>query len=67
MRFNCGRTQYEKDQDRKKWHRWFAWRPVRVVEGDCRWLEVVERRGSKYYSGYTYSWEYEYRSIEANE
>jgi len=27
-----------------QWHRWFAWRPVTVSPGDCRWLETVQRR-----------------------
>jgi len=27
-----------------QWHDWFAWRPVRVGENDCRWLETVGRR-----------------------
>lgn len=27
-----------------KWHPWFAWYPVRVGPGDCRWLETVYRR-----------------------
>lgn len=27
-----------------QWHRWFAWRPVRVGPRDCRWLEYVERK-----------------------
>ena len=26
------------------WHRWFAWRPVRVGPHDVRWLEHIERR-----------------------
>lgn len=30
---------------RAQWHRWFAWRPVSVAEGQVRWLEFVERKG----------------------
>jgi hypothetical protein len=26
------------------WHPWFAWRPVKVDSGECRWLEWIERR-----------------------
>lgn len=48
MRLNCGPTKNERRQDARnqfcKWHRWFAWFPVRVGSGDCRWLEHVERR-----------------------
>lgn len=54
MKFKCGKTQeelkieYEKRQEKLKanyvWKPWFAWRPVKVGDGDCRWLEIVERR-----------------------
>ena len=27
-----------------RWHRWFAWFPVRISDDDCRWLEWIERR-----------------------
>lgn len=27
-----------------RWHRWFAWYPVRVCEGCLVWLQFVERR-----------------------
>lgn len=27
-----------------KWHRWFAWYPVRVGHRDGRWFEWVERK-----------------------
>ena len=32
------------------WHPWFAWRPVRLQDHDCRWLEWVERR-KEFYDG----------------
>lgn len=48
MKFNCGLTGAEKYAIKKakliNWHRWFAWRPVRVGKNDCRWLEFVERK-----------------------
>ena len=55
MKFNCGPTQCEKLEAEfnrlrevaraaRDWHKWFAWFPVRVGKGDCRWLETVERR-----------------------
>lgn len=47
MRFNCGPTFEEKWEQRKQWHPWFAWRPVRVDSRDCRWLEWVERKGTE--------------------
>jgi len=42
MRFNCGLS----DEEKVVWHRWFAWKPVKVGPHDCRWLEYVERRVS---------------------
>lgn len=29
---------------RAQWHRWFAWYPCHVLEGQWVWLEEVERR-----------------------
>ncbi len=40
-----------------KWHRWFAWFPVRVGENDVRWLERVERRG---WMNHFIGWRWEY-------
>ena len=45
MKINC---DYFKERRRLKqraqfvWHDWFAWYPVRIGPGDCRWLETVE-------------------------
>lgn len=58
MRFRCGPTRQELEiisiaeaEDRKErlnrrrnWHPWFAWRPVQIEPGHCRWLEIIERR-----------------------
>lgn len=47
MRFNCDRLDDRaaaRDEARARWHRWYAWRPVRVGKNDCRWFEWVERR-----------------------
>jgi len=46
-----------------RWHKWFAWRPVRVPNkgNEMAWLETVRRKG-KYYSNYSdngWNWEYE--------
>lgn len=62
MRFNCGPSSEERDRRKQEWHLWFAWRPVRVASGECRWLEYVERKGSFWctYSGS--GWDYEYRA-----
>lgn len=44
MKFDCGETRQEKWSRLGKWHRWFAWHPVKVGIHDCRWFEYVERR-----------------------
>ena len=85
MKFNCGMSPEAKAakkqlefkkriESRIEWNRWFAWRPVRVGEEDCRWLEYVERRLKPVYD-YSFSrrkldhhdtwWykEWEYRAI----
>ena len=49
MRINCGPTKSEKRAALKEWHLWFAWRPVRVGSNDCRWLEMVGRKGTVQY------------------
>lgn len=50
MKLNCGPTHMERRQQEWQrfctWHKWFAWYPVRVGSGDCRWLEYVERKAS---------------------
>lgn len=28
----------------RAWHRWFAWRPVRISDDELLWLEWVERK-----------------------
>jgi len=48
MKLNCGPSAEQRRQAARdyycRWHRWFAWFPVRVAQDDCRWLEVVERK-----------------------
>jgi hypothetical protein len=44
MKFKCDKTYDEKRADWSKlvtWRKWFAWYPVKVADGDCRWLEYV--------------------------
>jgi hypothetical protein len=52
MKFDCDRHY--------KWHKWFAWRPVRLGDSDCRWLEIVERKKVKAYGCH---WRTDYRPI----
>lgn len=47
MKLKCGKTVEEEAaelQRGKEWRRWFAWYPVQIAKGDCRWLEYIERR-----------------------
>jgi hypothetical protein len=44
MKVHCGETHAEKWKRLGEWHPWFAWYPVRIAPGDCRWLEFVARR-----------------------
>ena len=50
MRFPCKAT------DPAKWHRWFAWHPVRVRD-EIVWLETVWRR--EVCTSWDSYWEYE--------
>ena len=67
MQFNCGRERLDGVVDRAKhwWHPWFAWFPVRVGKNDCRWLEIVWRKGIKSthwdYDGGSTNWVWEYK------
>lgn len=61
MKFDCGLSWEDWSTRRKSWHRWFAWRPVRLASHDCRWLEYVLRKGT-FCIGYGEAWwEWEYR------
>lgn len=40
-------------KDKSKWHKWFAWRPIYMWEGDQMvWLETVETRCNNCYKQY---------------
>lgn len=44
MKLDFGLTKEEKIIVRKKWHKWFAWYPVRIGTKDWRWGEFIWRR-----------------------
>ncbi len=61
MKFKCGPTLDEKVKARRAslpairatWYKEFAWVPVRISSGDCRWLE-------HYWARYPEAWVGEY-------
>jgi hypothetical protein len=49
------------------WHRVFAWWPVWIADGDCRWMEWVERRLTHEGGGYgNYLIYADYRALKAS-
>lgn len=59
MKLNCHRLGRWADNNYARifrWHKWFAWYPVTVEDGNCIWLEYVARcrvfggRGDDYWS-----------------
>ena len=60
MKFKCGPSEEELDKKialfrakveiMENWHDHFAWWPIKMGPGDCRWLETVERRYSIWHS-----------------
>jgi hypothetical protein len=63
MKYDCGHPWKVHERALKRWHKWFAWRPVKVGRRDCRWLETVERKGTEEQAGYDMVWKWEYRPI----
>ncbi len=44
MKLQIGKRQHDKRKSLEKWHKWFAWKPVKVGTFEYRWLEFVHRR-----------------------
>lgn len=44
MKLECGKRAAARYARLTDWHDWFAWRPVKVGNYECRWLETVERK-----------------------
>lgn len=64
MKFDCGETGEEMRDRLSNWHKWFAWYPVLVAPHDCRWLELVERKGTYWCISYCSGWEWVYRAAK---
>lgn len=64
MKFNCGLTSIERRKLKfnklGNWHKFFCLVPRRMPNGECRWLEYVERKGVlyAYRSGDIWYWTY---------
>ena len=63
MKIECGLTLKEQRIANRKWHKWFAWYPVRVGHREKRWLEYVYRRDN--YLASPYCIDYEYAALDA--
>lgn len=48
-----------------RWHRWFAWHPVRVPRTGKTviWLEVVQRKGELKDSWWDDRWSFQYKEV----
>ncbi len=59
MKFNYEKTNY------LKWHKWFAWYPVRLNNKTIVWLETIERKIYFKYESYAGGnlMHYDYRSL----
>ena len=78
MKWISGHTILEKIEQKKQWHRWFAWHPVVIgINEDNRevkvWLEYVLRKGEprflepKAEGILSYDWTYKEMEKENNE
>jgi hypothetical protein len=59
MRFNLSKKA---SVNCEEWHRWFAWRPVRISPTEICWLEWVERKCTYNGNWAGGDWENEYRA-----
>jgi hypothetical protein len=67
MKWDCGPDWPEKKAALEQWHRWFAWRPIRIDSHDCRWLEMIERRGELHAFAGEGWWEWKYRALDPHQ
>ncbi len=49
---------------RQQWREWFAWYPVRVASGDCRWFETIVKRERWWASWGEDGWNAQYATLE---
>jgi len=71
MKINCGPSPQERADmiaagahPRQQWREWFAWYPVRIASGDCRWFETIMKREHRWASWGETGWSGEYATIE---
>lgn len=62
MKINCGPTWGEYLVQQAEWHDHFTFIPRRVGQGDCRWLEVIQRKRTRHWGFEFCYWHTEYRA-----
>jgi len=66
MIFSCGENWLAKRGRLQKWHKWFAYLPVKIGVDEngkdvCVWLQTIGRKGthdSSYFREKAWTWEY---------
>jgi hypothetical protein len=48
---------------RWRWHHWFAWRPVQLLDCSWAWFEIIERRMQPSTNWEGDNWMYAYRAV----
>ncbi len=64
MKFDCGEDWKHQKARLSKWHDHFLWFPKQMGNHDCRWLETIERKGTRKETWDDNYWLWEYRVKE---
>ena len=66
-------SREKKEERLAKWHGWFAWHPVKTIEGKVLWFVRMKRRCTGWSGGDSWSgindtrdWEYSYQDDQQN-
>ncbi len=51
-----GKTSEQAHNDAVTWQLWFAWRPVRLIDGRRVWLETIQRKWTAIEGGWDGPW-----------
>ena len=44
MKWEYGSRKIRANARRRKWHKWFAWHPVKISDTEKIWFEVIVRQ-----------------------